>query len=323
MEKGLHDNKASGAASSGLPPGVVEDWGSDSAFLPASESAAYAESNNEDKAAADEIVDAQVSAAPVLRPADAETLDSRHAAPPASPSSEVAAEHHLAAQALHQGASIAQLPAVSLALAGAIAKEQVPAECPASASAAASFPDMLTKTSPAGMISDHSDSREIYLSDTLLESSQAEQGLLVPSAAADTVGAEGISARVPSIPQGAESAAVLAPPELQLGQQVPSAVSSGDDTEASQAAGSAALLAPGEAAGGVKGAPAAAARIHALLAPSKAQLKRARRAAAMQRSAQGTPQAAGRKRAWQDWLAHKPGRLSACPGSAFCMHGLL
>ena len=314
MEKGLHDHRASAAAASGLPPGIVEDWGSDSVFLPASESALYAESNDKDKAAADRIPDTQVSAALVLRPADAAMLDSRHAAPPASPGSELAAEHHLTAQVLHQGASTGQLPTVSLAVAGAIGKEQGPAELAGGASAAALFPDMSTKASPAGVISDHPDSRDLCQSDTELELSQAEQGLPVPSAAASTVSAEGTSARVLSMPQAAESAAVLTPPELQLGQQASSAVSSGDGVETSQAASSVALLAPGDAAGGIEGAPAAAARTRALLAPSKAQLKRARRAAFLQRSAQGTPQAAGRKRAWQDWLAHKPGRLAACPG---------
>jgi len=42
-----------------------------------------------------------------------------------------------------------------------------------------------------------------------------------------------------------------------------------------------------------------------LRAPSKAQLKRARQAAAKQRSALNMQQTSGQKRAWQDWLGSK------------------
>ena len=46
----------------------------------------------------------------------------------------------------------------------------------------------------------------------------------------------------------------------------------------------------------------------ALLTPSKAQLKRARKAAAKQRSAQDAQQTVGHKRDWQEWLLRKPGK---------------
>lgn len=48
----------------------------------------------------------------------------------------------------------------------------------------------------------------------------------------------------------------------------------------------------------------------ALLTPSKAQLKRARKAAAKQRSAQDAQQTAGHKRNWQEWLLRKPGKTA-------------
>lgn len=317
MEEGLQYHEAAKAASSGLPPGVVEDWGVDSASLPASESAPHPESNDEDNAAVRDSPDTQMPAAPVLQPADAGMLGSQHTAAPASTGSEVNAEHSLAAQILHQGAIIAQLPAVSFAAAGANGREQVPAELAGGTGIVASLPGMLAGTAPAN----GSDSRDVYHSNTLSEPSQAEQGLPVLTVAAGPVSMEETSARVPSTTQAAESAAVLAPPEAQLKLPASSTMSGSDGTKPGQAASSAAVLAPDNAAGSNEGPAAGAARTSALLAPSKAQLKRARRAAALQRSAQGMPQAAGRKRAWQDWLAHKPGRPSACPGQhGACMY---
>ena len=307
MEEGLHDRTAAQAASSGLPPGDEEDLGGDSGFLPASESAQHAEGTAEDNTPAGASLHTETPAAPVFRPADA-APDSQRAAAPASTGTEGAAEHFLAAQVLRQAGSTAQPPAESSAAAGAGGEEKIPAELTGSTASAASTPEILSGASPARCPA----SREAYDSSTLLKPSEAEQGLPVPTAAAGAVSTEGTAARATSTTQAAWSAAVLAPPEAQPERPASSAVSGSCSTEARQAASSAALLAPGLAAGGQEGAPAGAVRTSALLAPSKAQLKRARRAAAMQRSTQGTPEAVHRKRAWQDWLAHRSGSLSAC-----------
>ena len=314
MEEGRHDHMSAEATSTGLSPGVEEDRGDASGFLPASESTQHAQGADEDKLPARDCSESDVPAAPVFREADA-ALGSKHAAAPASTGTEDAVEHSFADQALRQATITAQLPAVSSSGAGASGKEKVIGEVMGSKTSAVSNPEMMPGTSPAR----HPASREVPDSNTSLRPSQAEQGLLVPSAAGSALSLDGTPARVTSTTQAARSAAVLAPSEAQLVQSASSAVSGSYSTEANQAASSAALLAPDLAAGGEEGAPTGPVRTSALLPPSKAQLKRARRAAAMQRSSHGTPQAAGRKRAWQDWLAHRSGWLSAYHQHGACL----
>ena len=314
MEEGRHDHMTAEPASNGLSPRAKEDRGGASGFLLASESAQHAQGTDEDNLPARDCSDSDVPAASVFREADA-ALGSEHAAAPASTGTKDAIEHSLTAQVLQQAAITAQLPAVSSLGAGASGKGKAPEEVTDSRTSAASILEVLPGTSPARGPA----SREALDTITQLRPSQAEQGLPVPTAAGSALSQDGPPARVTSTTQAARSAAVLAPSEAQLVQPASSAVSGSYSTEANQAASLAALLAPDLAAGGEEGAPTGAVRTSALLPPSKAQLKRARRAAAMQRSSQGTPQAAGRKRAWQDWLAHRSGWLSAYHQLGACL----
>ena len=100
----------------------------------------------------------------------------------------------------------------------------------------------------------------------------------------------------------------------------PGALLSGSRTDPAHAALPASTAGPASAASGPSGGfdqgsqalPGQGAKRSsgALLTPSKAQLKRARKAAAKQRSAQDAQQTAGHKRDWQEWLLRKPGKTA-------------
>ena len=99
----------------------------------------------------------------------------------------------------------------------------------------------------------------------------------------------------------------------------PGALLSGSRTEPAHAALPVGTAGPASASGpsggldqGSQALPGQGARRSsgALLTPSKAQLKRARKAAAKQRSAQDAQQTAGHKRDWQEWLLRKPGKIA-------------
>ncbi len=335
MDRRLGDQEGAKPADTG----VEEDRGADSAFLQAWESPQHAGYVGTERAFVGLSSDTQMHTASVLQPAKAR-LDSEHATAPAYTSVEGATGHSLAAQVLQQAATIARPPAASSAAANTDGRGEFTsvegatghslaaqvlqqaatiARPPAASSAAAntdgrgefslqamdstaraaSIPAVVTATSCA----DGYDSRVVHDSATLMQLKQA--GHELPSASAAACEGEHL--------QAACSAALLALSEQLKPPGSSSAYAGESSSEARGAASSAALLAPAIAVGSKEGAPAGSTRISTLLAPSKAQLKRARKAAAMQRSAQGTPQAGVQKRAWQDWLARRSGE-----GLAYC-----
>ena len=294
MDRRLGDQEGAKPADTG----VEEDRGADSAFLQAWESPQHAGYVGTERAFVGLSSDTQMHTASVLQPAKAR-LDSEHATAPAYTSVEGATGHSLAAQVLQQAATIARPPAASSAAANTDGRGEFSLQAMDSTARAASIPAVVTATSCA----DGYDSRVVHDSATLMQLKQA--GHELPSASAAAWEGEHL--------QAACSAALLALSEQLKPPGSSSAYAGESSSEARGAASSAALLAPAIAVGSKEGAPAGSTRISTLLAPSKAQLKRARKAAAMQRSAQGTPQAGVQKRAWQDWLARRSGE-----GLAYC-----
>ena len=281
MDRGLDYLEGAELASTGLPPGVQEDKGAGSALTPAWESPQHAGYVGEERVFVGVSSDSQRPTALVQQPAIAR-LDSKHALAPAYTSIEAALGQAGAAQVLQEAPTTAQPSGVSSAADDVDGREGSPAQAMCSTVKVASMPGVMTNTSAAEDL----DSREVCNSATLMQLTQAEHEL--PSASA--------AAREGEHPQAACSAALLASSE----QLKPPGSSSAYGGESSSEARGAASSAAQEA-------PAGSTRISTLLAPSKTQLKRARKAAAMQRSAQGTPKAGVQKRAWQDWLARRSG----------------
>ena len=295
MDRGPGGHKGARDGSNRLPPGVEEDRGAGSASIPAWESSQHAGYVGDERVFVGASSDSQRPTALVHQPAIAR-LDSKHALAPAYTSIEGALGQAGAAQVLQQAATAAQLPAASPAAADADDREQFPAQAMDNAAIAASNPGVLTTTSQA----EGHGSREVYNSATLMQPAQAEHDLPAVSAAAREIE----YMRAASSAAALELAEHLEPPEL-------SAVYGSDQKTVALPDSSAALLAPAVDVSSKEGGPAGAKRTSALSAPSKAQLKRARKAAAMQRSAQGMPQAGVQKRAWRDWLARRSGEASA------------